>query len=317
VTAVLETHALSKLFPNGRGVKEVSLRVERGSVYGFLGPNGAGKSTFVKMLTGLLRPTAGEAQVLGFPLGHLEARRRIGYLPELFRYQDWLTAEEVLRYHAQLCRLSASITRSRIPRVLQEVGLVDVAHARVRTFSKGMQQRLGLACALLAEPQLLLLDEPASALDPGGRHQVRQLLARLAASGTTVFLNTHQLEDVESVCTEVALLNEGRLLAQGKVEDILHPEPVWEFEVGGWDEADLSAVQSALAATGGRIEQVEELPASAQHRLQVRLANRDQAAWMNALLVDHGMSVYRIQPRQHRLEAWFLQLTRREEGEGR
>ncbi|MBX5437079.1 MAG: ABC transporter ATP-binding protein [Alicyclobacillaceae bacterium] len=317
MTAVIETRRLSKQFPNGRGVHDVTLRVEPGAVYGFLGPNGAGKSTFVKMLAGLIRPTSGEAQILGFPLGHLEARRRLGYLPELFRYQDWLTAEEVLRFHAKLCRLPAPVAERRITRVLADVGLSQAAHARVRTFSKGMQQRLGLACALVAEPQLLLLDEPASALDPGGRRQIRELLAELAAAGTTVFLNTHQLEDVESVCTDVALLIDGRVRAQGRVDEILHPEPVWEFDVGGWSDDDEASVRAALEALPGeagggrieRIERVERLPGDAVHRLQVRLEDAEQAAWFNALLMAGGLSVYRVQSKQRRLESWFLDWT--------
>lgn len=308
MTNVIETSGLTKRFADGRGVRNINLRIPQGQVFGFLGPNGAGKSTVVKMLVGLLKPTSGEARVLGLPLGNLAARRRIGYVPELFRYQDWLTAQEVLRFHAGLCRMKPASRERRIEEVLRAVDLLARKHDRVKRFSKGMQQRLGIACALLSEPELLLLDEPASALDPGGRHDVRVLLERLTNQGMTVFLNTHMLEDVETICTDVALLIDGSIRTQGSVREILHPEPIWEFYVGGWEAAFKPLLMERM---NGITYELHMTPTDdiGITRLEVCLGNEEHAAWLNAQLVGLGISVYRVHPRQNKLESWFLALT--------
>ncbi|OFW75572.1 MAG: ABC transporter [Alicyclobacillus sp. RIFOXYA1_FULL_53_8] len=315
MTAVIETRGLTKEFRGGRGVRNIDLKIEQGQVFGFLGPNGAGKSTFVKMLVGLLHPTSGEAYVLGLPAGALEVRKRIGYLPELFRYQEWLSAEEVLRFHARLCKLDGVYARERIRQVIGDVGLSGREQERVRNYSKGMQQRLGLACALLPEPEVLFLDEPASALDPGGRYEVRELLTRLCAQGMTVFLNTHLLEDVESICSDVALLMDGTILAQGSVEDILHPEPVWDFTVGGWSKSAMADLESA--AEFETTLTVRKLEPSGAAVLEVKLTNAEQVAWLNVQLVQRGISVYAIEERKNRLESWFLHLTESRSGDSK
>lgn len=312
MNAVIETRHLSKTYPTGKGCKDITLKVRAGQVFGLLGPNGAGKSTLVKTLVGLLKPTGGEARILGFPLGDREVRRHIGYLPELFRYQDWLSAEEVLRFHAQLGGLEKRKTESRIREVLREVGLRGRGQERVRNFFKGMQQRLGLACALLLNPPLLFLDEPASALDPLGRHEVRQLLCRLRQQGKTVFLNTHQLEDVEAVCDEVAFLLDGQIRQQGTVASILRPAPQWEFVVGGWMPECLETItaQTGMALT------VEEFDEEGHARLCGELKDREQAGWINALLVEQGLTLYESRPRQNHLEDWFLTLAAEKGGTG-
>src|SRR5512146_2692716 len=185
----------------------LSMTVQRGEVFGFLGPNGAGKTTAVKILLGLVRPTGGDAMVLGAPAGDREARQQIGYLPELFRFQAWLTAREVLILHARLLRLPR-------PRwAPAAAGLDGRGDDKVGTFSKGMQQRLGLGVALLGEPALVILDEPTSALDPVGRHQVRLIIRDLRERGTAVFLNTHLLAEAEQVCDRVTVISKGRALA--------------------------------------------------------------------------------------------------------
>lgn len=202
--------------------------------FGFLGPNGAGKSTFVKMLVGLISPTGGHASILGHPLGSMEAKMKIGYLPELYRYQDWLTGEEVVRLHAKLCRIPKSVMDQRIPHLLQEVGIGLRGRDRVKHYSKGMQQRLGLACALVNDPEILFLDEPSSALDPIGRMEVRKILQRLKDRGITIFLNSHLLEDVEVLCDRMALLSNGAVLRHGKVAEMLNKRTSWHFKVGGY-----------------------------------------------------------------------------------
>ncbi len=185
-------------------MRSVSLRISPGEVVGLLGPNGAGKSTLVKMLVGLVRPDSGEALVLGAPAGRPEARRDIGYLPELFRYQPWLSVAEVVGLHARLRPVPAADRQREVARVLARAGLADRSAERVATLSKGLQQRLGLAVALLGRPRLLLLDEPTSALDPTGRADVRALIDECRAEGTTVLLNSHMLSEVESSTTEIS-----------------------------------------------------------------------------------------------------------------
>src|SRR5579872_6594227 len=197
------------------------MTVPRGEVFGFLGPNGAGKTTAVKVLLGLLAPSSGEGWLLGHPIGDLSTRRRIGYLPELFRYQTWLSAREVLTLHCELAPLPRGKWQSAIAESLETVGLTDRADDRVGTFSKGMQQRLGLGAALLGSPELVFLDEPTSALDPVGRHDVRTIIRELADRGTAVFLNSHLLSEVEQVCDRVAVVDHGRVIATGTMRDLL------------------------------------------------------------------------------------------------
>ncbi|HSR25893.1 MAG TPA: ABC transporter ATP-binding protein, partial [Candidatus Eisenbacteria bacterium] len=184
---------LSKRYGRTVALAGLTMTVPRGEVFGFLGPNGAGKTTAVKLLLGLVDPTGGEGWVLGRPLGSVAVRRRVGYLPELFRYQPWLRGGEVLRLHCELARLPRAAWQAEIGRVLDLVGLKERAGDRVRTYSKGMQQRLGLAVALLGAPELVFLDEPTSALDPVGRYDVRQVIHHLRERGTAVFLNSHLL----------------------------------------------------------------------------------------------------------------------------
>jgi ABC-2 type transport system ATP-binding protein len=217
----VHTIELRKHFRSTIALRGLSMTVKRGEVFGFLGPNGAGKTTAVKLLLGLIRPSSGEAMVLGAPAGDRETRRRIGYLPELFRFQSWLSAREVLSLHCQLLRVPRARFRSSMDRVLETVGLLDRANDKVGTFSKGMQQRLGLAVALVGEPELVILDEPTSALDPIGRHDVREVIRRLQSEGATVFLNTHLLEEAEHVCDRVSVIDHGRSIATGTLAELI------------------------------------------------------------------------------------------------
>jgi ABC-2 type transport system ATP-binding protein len=209
------------------------MTIGRGEVFGFLGPNGAGKTTAVKLLLGLVRPSGGEAMVLGAPAGDVETRRRIGYLPELFRFQSWLTAREVLRLHCRLMRMPGARCDGAIEEALQTVGLAERGDDKVGTYSKGMQQRLGLGVALLGEPDLVVLDEPTSALDPVGRHQVREVVRQVRDRGATVFLNTHLLEEVEHVCDRVAVIDRGRTIATGTLGELIGQQSNVRLQVGG------------------------------------------------------------------------------------
>ena len=197
----------------------MSFTVDRGEVVGLLGPNGAGKTTVIKILLGLVRPDAGEVLLLGRPARDPHARARVGYLPELFRYQPWLTAAEVLTLHVRLA--GAAVPAEERRECLAVVGLADRAGDRVGGFSKGMQQRLGLAVALVARPELVVLDEPTSALDPIGRADVRDLLLSLKARGVAVLLNSHLIGEVERVCDRVVILDKGRVAASGTLAELL------------------------------------------------------------------------------------------------
>ncbi len=228
--------ALSKRFGATIAVNALSLTVQRGEVFGFLGPNGAGKTTVVKLLLGLARPSGGEALVLGAPLGDRETRRQIGYLPELFRFQALHPATEVLRLHCRRHGLPTGVREEEGRRALEIVGLLERRGNRVGTFSKGMQQRLGLGVALLGTPALVVLDEPTSALDPVGRHDVREIIRGLRERGATVFLNTHLLEEAEHVCDRVAVIDQGTAVATGTLDELLGHRSRVRFKVRGLGE---------------------------------------------------------------------------------
>jgi len=209
----IETHGLRKVFGPQVAVRNLSLTVPRGEIFGFLGPNGAGKSTSIKMLLGLVRPTAGRAQVLGAPVGDVAVRRHIGFLPEDFRFYEWLTATELVGLHGRLCGMTPARLRSRVPEVLDQVGLTPHRRRTLRGFSKGMLQRIGLAQALVHEPDLIFLDEPTSGLDPMGRRMVRDILRAERDRGATVFLNSHLLSEIEVTCDRVAFIKDGEVVA--------------------------------------------------------------------------------------------------------
>jgi ABC-2 type transport system ATP-binding protein len=201
-------------------VKDLNLSVRKGEVFGFLGPNGAGKTTTINVLLGFVNATAGDAYIFDRNVREPIARQRLGYLPELTYYYKFLTAEELLRFYARIFKISPHETERRIDAVLK---LVEMDHARkrlIKTYSKGMQQRTGLAQALINNPDLLILDEPTSGLDPVGRMKVRQIIQRLKNEGKTVFFSSHELGEVETVCDRVAILNEGELKVEGRVSDL-------------------------------------------------------------------------------------------------
>ena len=218
MTAALSARALSKRYRSANALDGVDLEVAPGELVGLLGPNGAGKSTLVKIACGLVRPTAGEVDVAGARAGTPAARASIGYLAELFRFPGWARAEEVLALHQRLARSGGGATERE--ELLARVGLGDEGRRKVETMSKGMQQRLGIAQALVGSPRLVLLDEPTSALDPGGRRTVRDLLVGLRDQGIGVLLNSHLLSEVELVCDRVVIIDGGRVVTQGRPEDL-------------------------------------------------------------------------------------------------
>ena len=232
----VHTIELRKQYRRTVALQGISMTVGRGEVFGFLGPNGAGKTTAVKLLLGLVHPSGGQAMVLGAPAGDVETRRKIGYLPELFRFQAWLSAREVLLLHCRLLRLPRQRWTGSVDGALATVGLSERGQDKVGAFSKGMQQRLGLGVALLGDPELVVLDEPTSALDPVGRHQVREVIREFRERGTTVFLNTHLLEEVEQVCDRVAVIDKGRTIATGTLAELVGQQSSVRLQVSGLGE---------------------------------------------------------------------------------
>ena len=298
--AAIETVDLAKRYGQITALVGLSMRVERGSIFGFLGPNGAGKTTAVKLLLGLAHPTAGRASILGAELGdgpaHRAARRRVGYLPELFRYAGWLTAREVLATHCALALMDRMSWPAAIAEALATVGLAERADTRVDTFSKGMQQRLGLGVSLLGDPDLVVLDEPTSALDPVGRHDVREIVRSLRARGTTVFLNSHLLTEVEQVCDRVAVVDRGRVIATGPLSELLRGDAVHVRATGLAADA-----RAALAREGFDLDGDGE-------RFVARDVGPERVPLLVEALVRAGARVYAIEPQHESLEERFLSL---------
>ena len=297
----IHTQDLAKRYGKTVALSGLTMSVRRSEVFGFLGPNGAGKTTAVKLLTGLALPTAGQGWVLGAPIGDLQTRRRIGYLPELFRYQGWMKASEVLTLHCELSRLPRASWKEEIAGTLELVGLAERAGDRVEGFSKGMQQRLGLGVALLGRPELVLLDEPSSALDPVGRHDVREIIRELKARGTAVFLNSHLLSEVEQICDRIAVVDHGKVIANGTMAEILGQDGAVRVRVTGLD----SSRREELLAFGRMDDEGEWLT--------FRGLKPDRVPELVRALVAQGGRVYAVEPRQETLEDRFLQLLKDED----
>jgi ABC-2 type transport system ATP-binding protein len=296
-TPAIHAVGLTKRYGHIEALAGLTMSVPRGEVFGFLGPNGAGKTTAVKLLLGLTAPTAGEAWLLGEPVGRAEARRRVGYLPELFRYPAWLTPVEVLRFHCRLIGLPRQAREDEVESALTMVGLRDRGGDRVATFSKGMQQRLGLAVAMLGQPDVVFLDEPTSALDPVGRHDVRAIIRALRDRGTAVFLNSHLLSEVEQVCDRLAVVDRGRVVAAGTLDDILGGGVAVRLHVGGVEGL------AALLAGWGEVSVDGEW-------VSVHGVDADAVADMVAAIVARGGRVYAVEPQRLSLEDRFLEVLR-------
>ena len=303
---VIETHGLAKRYGRTDALIDLTLRVDPGEVFGFLGPNGAGKTTAVKLLLGLARPTGGSGTVLGAPLGERAARRDIGYLPELFRYQSWLRAREVVDLHARLRAADGGeppVSAADRAAALEMVGLADRADDLVGGFSKGMQQRLGLAVALLGAPRLVILDEPTSALDPVGRADVRTIVRRAGDLGSTVLLNSHLLTEVERVCDRVAIVDHGRVLASGRIDDLLG-EPHVRLRV-----TDLAAVDVAELRRFGRVSPGDD------GWLTITGIDLDRIPDLVAAIVAMGGRVHAVESGRSTLEELFMRLVGSGSGE--
>jgi ABC-2 type transport system ATP-binding protein len=300
---VIETRELRKQFGDKTAVEDLSLEVHRGEVFGFLGPNGAGKTTSIKMLLGLVEPTSGSGSVLGAPIGHRATRARIGFLPEHFRFHDWLTGRELLLVHGRFLGMSSRDTKARADALLARVDLLDAAHRPVRTYSKGMMQRVGLAQALLGKPDVVFLDEPTSGLDPLGRLLVRDVIRELREQGTTVFLNSHILGEVEATCDRVTFVREGRTIRDLRLGEIDGSTEV-DLRVGPLtEEARVAVARIGRIADDGAASSTDGL-----ERLRVSIPREDLLPELARALVERAIPLYEMRVARKSLEATFLEV---------
>jgi ABC-2 type transport system ATP-binding protein len=291
----IETHSLRKVFGSHVAVRNLSLSVPRGEIFGFLGPNGAGKSTSIKMLLGLVHPTSGESFVLGAASGDVDIRRRIGFLPEDFRFYDWLTATELVQLHGRLCGMTKEKLRRRVPEVIDLVGLTQHQDRRVKAFSKGMLQRIGLAQALVHEPDIIFLDEPTSGLDPMGRLMVRDILRAERERGATVFLNSHLLSEIEVTCDRVAFIKNGEVVMTRD----LHDMPMEEVGVV------VDARNVSQQAIAGLTQWAEAIDLE-QEKLRFRVRSTDVLPDIMRFLVASGADIFEVTPEHISLEQIFV-----------
>jgi ABC-2 type transport system ATP-binding protein len=300
---VLEIEHLSKEFRVGfwrkrvQAVHDVSLEVDAGEIFGFLGPNGAGKTTTIKAAMGLIRPSGGKVRLFGRDHNDLSVRARVGFLPEQPYFYDYLKPREILDFYGRLYGIPAAQRRRRIDDLLERVGLADATNKTLRKFSKGMLQRVGLAQALIGEPELVVLDEPMSGLDPVGRKQVRDLMVSLKAEGKTVFFSSHILADIESICDRVAMVHRGRVVRTGRLHDLLQSEKSHIEIIFAPPSIDVRALTDgyvvSLSATGG------------YHRAIVD--GRPEP--LLARLISHGCRIDSVVPRRESLEELFVRET--------
>lgn len=293
----IEANQLRKEFGSNVAVRGLTLQVQRGEVFGFLGPNGAGKTTSLKMFLGLVRPTSGTACLLGMPIQDRKAREKTGFLPEHFRFHEWLTADEFLALHGKLYKMSPEAIRKRADELLDLVGLTPFRGKQLHTYSKGMLQRVGLAQALLNRPELVFLDEPTSGLDPVGRRLVRDIIRQLRAEGTTVFLNSHLLSEVEITCDRVAFIKHGEVLQVSKVSALMD----------GTTTVTIRAREFPKEALKGLEQWGENVRAEGENIL-LAIQEESSLPEITRYLVGLGIDIYSIVPQRLSLEDLFIQI---------
>lgn len=306
---IIEVHDLHKTYREGlfrrkavNALRGVSLSVPRGSIFGLLGPNGAGKTTLIKVLLGLVRKSSGEGSMLGRPLGDRQGRTKVGYLPEHHRFPRHLTGNAAMVYYGGLSGLSKREVLSKRPGLLERVGLSKWGQTPVHKYSKGMQQRLGIAQALLHNPELLILDEPTDGVDPVGRAEVRRLLKDLREDGTTIFLNSHQLQEIEMVCDQAAILASGRMQKMGSIDEITkHPNARIEFVLKG----SLDDMQYALT-----FAETEPWETDGDHLARVIVSAEAQSDLNRCVdaLRDKGIDILEMRRLRTSLEDAFLNI---------
>jgi ABC-2 type transport system ATP-binding protein len=305
--SILTTHHLRKEFGQKVAVADLTIEVRAGEIFGFLGPNGAGKTTSVKMLLSLTRPSSGSATLLGQPLGDRLARARVGYLPEHFRFHEWLTAAEFLDLHGKLYGMAKTERDEAVSRLLALVGLASRANTKLSAFSKGMLQRIGLAQALINDPDLVFLDEPTSGLDPLGRRLVRDIIKDLRERGTAVFLNSHLLSEVEKTCNRVAFIRDGCILQTSTLEAFEQESLQVILRVGD--------PSPQLLAGLARFDPDVSLERANGHII-LQLDNEDKLPQLAKWIVSQGQALYELTPMRLSLEDRFLQIVGEDASEG-
>ncbi len=306
---VIDIQDVSKTYPGKvRALRGISMRVRRGEIFGLLGPNGAGKSTLVKILMTIVRPTYCDGKVLGHPVGHRESLRRVGFLPEHLQFPDYLTGDQALDFYAALSNVPRRDRRERAEKLLQQVGMIDWRSKRIKTYSKGMKQRTGLAQALMNDPDLVLLDEPTDGVDPLGRRDIRKILIGLKEQGKTVFINSHLLSELELVCDRVAILSKGEVVAQGTIDELTQASKRYEIKLASKLPEDAS-LRDLLNKVEGKLEERE---ASAE----IIVPNDDTAAIQPVIdaLRRAGAVVESLRPVRQSLEDLFMQAVEESEG---
>ena len=293
----IQTIGLRKVFGKKAAVEDLTLTVNRGEVFGFLGPNGAGKTTSVKMLLNLTTPSAGQGALFGLSLTDPTARSKVGFLPEHFRFHDWLQAREFLALHADLYKIPRNMAAVRIDELLDLVGLTPHADKRLRNFSKGMLQRIGLAQALLNWPELVILDEPTSGLDPVGRRLVRDIISKLSHEGTTVFLNSHLLSEVEITCHRVAFIKHGEVVCISPLNILMEGEISVQIRARNLHPIALQGLQRWSS----------NIRADGEH-LTLTVNTETDLPAVHRFLVEQGVDVYAFQPQHISLEELFIQI---------
>jgi ABC-2 type transport system ATP-binding protein len=274
-------------------LRDLSFTVERGEIFGFIGPNGAGKTTTIKLIMDLVHPDAGAIRILGEPHQSVAVKKRLGFLPENPYFYDYLTAEEFLDFYGRLFGFSREERRKKTTAMLERVGLANRRDRQLRKFSKGMLQRLGLAQALLNEPEFVILDEPMSGLDPVGRREVRDIILSLKAAGRTVFFSTHILSDTELICDRVGILSKGELKAVGRVSDLLgHQVSHWEVAFSGIDPGSLPGILAVVSREGS----------------ETLATSRDEESMKGLVraILERGGSLHSVFPQRASLEDIFL-----------
>ena len=291
------------MFGEQAAVKGLTLQVKQGEVFGFLGPNGAGKTTSIKMLLGLVAPTSGSARLLGEPLGDRVTLGRMGFLPEHFRFQEWLSAVEFLELHGRLYGMPRKALLRRIDELLERVGLSDFRIKQLRTFSKGMLQRIGLAQALLNRPRLVFLDEPTSGLDPVGRRLVRDIIHELREQGTSVFLNSHLLSEIEVTCERVAFIR--------------HGEVIRTLELAALDRGQINVVIRASRLSPeicrGLSQWAKDVDVNGDS-IRMTLFSEALMPEITRYLVGQGVDVFAINPQRLSLEEIFIETVGKDGG---
>jgi ABC-2 type transport system ATP-binding protein len=303
VADAIDTHLLRKVFGDYAAVKGLTLQVKQGEVFGFLGPNGAGKTTSMKMLLGLITPTSGEAALLGKSIGNQEAMRQVGFLPEHFRFQEWLSADEFLLLHGQLLGMKSDDLQQRRAELLERVGLTPFRKKHLRTFSKGMLQRVGLAQALLNRPALVFLDEPTSGLDPVGRRLVRDVIREVRAQGTSVFLNSHLLSEIEVTCDRVAFIQHGEVIRVLELASLSEGQTSVTIRVSQLPAESLSG----LAQWGREVQMDGEF-------LRMLVSSDTVLPEVTRYLVAQKAEVYSITPNRMSLEDIFIETVGKDGG---